>query len=108
MCLSLVRHCTGAPYDKRASSRVLLGLPFGSEGAGGQACGAGVRGRGDPDTKQPFLKKILQVSGSASASTLIVEFVVTIGSHCLAVGSRYISGDHGRPLISGGHQRPLN
>jgi len=44
MCLSLVRHCTGAPYDKRASSRVLLGLPFGSEGAGGQACGAGVRG----------------------------------------------------------------
>ena len=65
-------------------------------------------GWGDPDTKRPFLKKILQVSGSAGASTLIIEFVVTIGSHCLAVGSRYISGDHGRPLISGGHQRPLN
>ena len=67
-----------------------------------------LRGLGGSRHQTTFFEKILQVSGSAGASTLIVELVVTIGSHCLAVGSRYISGDHGRPLISGGHQRPLN
>ena len=48
MCRSLVRHCTGAPYDKRASSRVLLVFLLGRRGRVGrrvgQACGARCRG----------------------------------------------------------------
>ena len=37
-------------------------------------------GKGDPNTKQPFLKKILQVSGSAGASTLICLMGVSRGA----------------------------